>query len=190
MSTSPTRSRPPRDWLERNRSLAAGLRQRAGPGAIAELVPEGEGGHVLITSRAHADWRSLGARPIALDVWEREESLAFLERAHRRARARVCSTRSPMRWAICRWRSSRPPRTPTPKRSPLAGYLQRLRDRAQSCSPPGGRPATSTRSRRSGAWRSTSSPSSRSPTSWRGCARTWRPSASRASCWTPTSMWR
>jgi len=67
-----------REWLERNRRWLLVFDNAPGPGVIAELVPEGEGGHVLITSRAHADWRSLGARPVALDVWEREESVTFL----------------------------------------------------------------------------------------------------------------
>ncbi|MCA1679885.1 MAG: tetratricopeptide repeat protein, partial [Actinobacteria bacterium] len=49
-----------------------------GPAAIAGLLPEGSGGHVLITSRAHADWRALRAQPLALDVWRRTESREFL----------------------------------------------------------------------------------------------------------------
>ncbi len=65
-------------WLERNGRWLLVFDNVTSPGAIAELVPEGEGGHVLITSRAHADWRSLNARPLPLDVWEREESRAFL----------------------------------------------------------------------------------------------------------------
>jgi hypothetical protein len=40
--------------------------------------PRVMGGHVVITSRAHADWRSLGAQPLGLDVWERQEALEFL----------------------------------------------------------------------------------------------------------------
>ena len=67
-----------RDWLERHHRWLLVFDNAPGPGAIAELAPEGEGGHVLITSRAHADWGPLGARPIALDVWERWESVAFL----------------------------------------------------------------------------------------------------------------
>jgi tetratricopeptide (TPR) repeat protein len=67
-----------RDWLERNHRWLLVFDNATSAGAIAELVPEDDGGHVLITSRAHADWRSLGARPVALDVWEREESVTFL----------------------------------------------------------------------------------------------------------------
>jgi hypothetical protein len=67
-----------RRWLERNGRWLLVFDNAPGPDAIAELVPESEGGHVVITSRAHADWRALGARPLGLDVWEREEALEFL----------------------------------------------------------------------------------------------------------------
>ena len=65
-------------WLERNRRWLLVFDNVTSPVAIAELVPEGAGGHVLITSRASADWRSLGGRQLTLDVWEREESRTFL----------------------------------------------------------------------------------------------------------------
>jgi hypothetical protein len=65
-------------WLARSGRWLVVFDNVTEPAAIAELVPEGEGGHVVVTSRAHADWRSLNARPVALDVWEREESRAFL----------------------------------------------------------------------------------------------------------------
>lgn len=65
-------------WLARTPRWLLVFDNVPAPATIVELVPEGEGGHVLITSRAHADWRSFGARPIALDVWERSESHAFL----------------------------------------------------------------------------------------------------------------
>jgi hypothetical protein len=80
------------DWLERNRRWLLVFDNAPVPAAIAELVPEGEGGHVLITSRTHADWRALGARPIALDVWERAESLAFYARVPASMRT-LCSMR-------------------------------------------------------------------------------------------------
>jgi len=67
-----------RHWLERNSRWLLVFDNATAPEAIAELVPEGEGGHVLITSRAHADWRALHAEPLQLDVWERGESLDFL----------------------------------------------------------------------------------------------------------------
>lgn len=49
-----------------------------GPAALDGLLVEGTGGHVLITSRTHADWGAIGARPVALDVWPRDEAVAFL----------------------------------------------------------------------------------------------------------------
>jgi len=45
-------------------------------GAIVPLVPKG-GGHVLITSRSRA-WAENGARPVPVDVFTREESVAHL----------------------------------------------------------------------------------------------------------------
>ena len=56
-----------------------GVRQRPRPDAIVDLLPEGAaGGHVLITSRPYADWRAVNAQPLALDAWQRAESVAFL----------------------------------------------------------------------------------------------------------------
>jgi Tfp pilus assembly protein PilF len=65
-------------WLEHNGRWLLVFDNAPDPDAIAELLPEGDGGHVLITSRAHADWRALRARPLALDVWQRAESREFL----------------------------------------------------------------------------------------------------------------
>jgi tetratricopeptide (TPR) repeat protein len=65
-------------WLERNGRWLVVFDNAPGPNAIAGLLPEGAGGHVLITSRAHADWRALHAQPVALDVWQRAESRRFL----------------------------------------------------------------------------------------------------------------
>ncbi len=65
-------------WLECNGRWLLVFDNATGPHAIADLLPEGIGGHVLLTSRAHADWRALGALPLALDVWPREESREFL----------------------------------------------------------------------------------------------------------------
>ena len=67
-----------RAWLARNGRWLLVFDNAPSPDAIRGLMPDCERGHVVITSRAHADWRSLGALPVALDVWEREESLAFL----------------------------------------------------------------------------------------------------------------
>jgi tetratricopeptide (TPR) repeat protein len=65
-------------WLERNGRWLIVFDNVSDADAISKIVPEGAGGHVLITSRAHGDWRALHAQPLALDVWEREESVEFL----------------------------------------------------------------------------------------------------------------
>ncbi|MCA1694638.1 MAG: TIR domain-containing protein, partial [Actinobacteria bacterium] len=65
-------------WLERNARWLVVFDNAPDPDAIANLVPEGSAGHVLITSRMHADWRALKATPLALDVWDRAESRRFL----------------------------------------------------------------------------------------------------------------
>lgn len=48
------------------------------PGQISDRVPSRDGGAVLITSRYGGDWHGV-AHPLPLEVWSREESLAFLE---------------------------------------------------------------------------------------------------------------
>ncbi|ACF47371.1 TPR repeat-containing protein (plasmid) [Prosthecochloris aestuarii DSM 271] len=45
--------------------------------SIRHYLPDGTGGHVLITSR-NPDWRTIG-RPLQVTVWERDESIAFLK---------------------------------------------------------------------------------------------------------------
>jgi tetratricopeptide (TPR) repeat protein len=116
-------------WLERNGRWLLVFDNVTAPAAIAELVPEGEGGHVLITSRAHADWRALNARPVALDVWEREESHAFLEaRAGERdggVLEKVAVVLGDLPLAL-----EQAAAYTNAKAITLTGYLQRLRDRA------------------------------------------------------------
>ena len=115
-------------WLERNRRWLLVFDNASAAAVIAGLVPEGEGGHVLITSRAHADWRSLGARPIALDVWEREESVAFL-------RARTGEHEDRVLDAVADALGDLPLALEqaaayiSAKAITAAGYLERLRDR-------------------------------------------------------------
>jgi len=67
-----------REWLEQHERWLLVFDNATGPDALADLLPEGSGGHVLITSRTHADWRGLHATPLALDVWARAESREFL----------------------------------------------------------------------------------------------------------------
>jgi hypothetical protein len=62
------------DWLEQHDRWLLVFDNAPGPDAIAGLLPESNGGHVLITSRAHTDWRALHARHMALDVWRAIET--------------------------------------------------------------------------------------------------------------------
>ncbi|HEX3518153.1 MAG TPA: FxSxx-COOH system tetratricopeptide repeat protein [Solirubrobacteraceae bacterium] len=70
-----------KDWLERSSRWLLIFDNAPDSQTIASLLPAGEGGHVLITSRAHANWRALGAAPLQLEVWERQESIDFLARS-------------------------------------------------------------------------------------------------------------
>jgi tetratricopeptide (TPR) repeat protein len=65
-------------WLARAGRWLLIFDNAPSPQVIADLIPERSGGHVLITSRRHADWRILDATPLPLDVWGRAESVAFL----------------------------------------------------------------------------------------------------------------
>ena len=65
-------------WLERNGRWLLIADNAPGRDAVADLVARVRRGHLVITSRAPADWRALDARPLSLDVWEREESREFL----------------------------------------------------------------------------------------------------------------
>ncbi|HTA36688.1 MAG TPA: TIR domain-containing protein, partial [Solirubrobacteraceae bacterium] len=68
-------------WLERSTRWLLIFDNAPDPDAVAPLLPDGQAGHVLITSRRHANWRSLGALPVQLDVWERTESIDYLIRS-------------------------------------------------------------------------------------------------------------
>jgi tetratricopeptide (TPR) repeat protein len=71
-------------WLSRSSRWLLVIDNAPDLDSAAALVPRGRAGHVLITTRAHGDWQQIGAEPIALDVWERHESVEFLaERTHR-----------------------------------------------------------------------------------------------------------
>ncbi|HEX4307294.1 MAG TPA: TIR domain-containing protein [Solirubrobacterales bacterium] len=65
-------------WLEGNEHWLVVFDNVPAPEDLSGLLPDGTSGEIMITSRRHADWRSLAAEPIALDVWERQESVAFI----------------------------------------------------------------------------------------------------------------
>jgi hypothetical protein len=64
-------------WLEVNSRWLLVFDNAPGPDAIAGLLPGGSGGHVLITSRTHADWPALHTPRLALDVSQPGESRRF-----------------------------------------------------------------------------------------------------------------
>ena len=45
---------------------------------LRDLTPEGDGVRALITTTSHLDWNSLGWSPLAVGVFEREQSIALL----------------------------------------------------------------------------------------------------------------
>jgi hypothetical protein len=70
-------------WLECNRRWLLVFDNAPRPEGIAELVPEGDGRHMVIMSRAHADWCSLETQPLGLDVWEPERRRSSFDCADR-----------------------------------------------------------------------------------------------------------
>ena len=116
-------------WLARNGRWLLVFDNVPAPAAIAELVPEGEGGHVVITSRAHADWRALSAQSVPLDVWERQESRAFLGARTGEQDIGVLDEVSEVLGDLPLALEQAAAYTNTTAVT-LVGYLQRLRDRA------------------------------------------------------------
>jgi Tfp pilus assembly protein PilF len=118
-----------RGWLEINGRWLLVFDNVPVPDAIADLLPEGSGGHVLITSRAHADWRALHAEPLALDVWQRTEAVAFLrERTGEQdsdAEEMVAQALGDLPLAL-----EQAAAYANAKAITLTGYTERLRDRA------------------------------------------------------------
>ena len=65
-----------RDYLNRARNFLLIFDNATDKEAVYRYLPQGDGGHTLITSR-NRDWRRV-ARSLEVQVWEREESIAFL----------------------------------------------------------------------------------------------------------------
>ena len=63
-------------WLDRHGRWLVVFDNASSPEAVRDLIPDASG-HVLITSRQHGGWRAI-AEPLAIDVWDRAESLTFL----------------------------------------------------------------------------------------------------------------
>jgi tetratricopeptide (TPR) repeat protein len=66
------------DWLQVNGRWLLIFDDAVSPAGVADWIPRSVLGHVLITSRAHADWQALGAQPVAVHVWHGAESREFL----------------------------------------------------------------------------------------------------------------
>jgi tetratricopeptide (TPR) repeat protein len=77
-SEQPQLIRETKQWLERSARWLLIFGDAPDPSSLKALVPEGGGGHVLITSRHEADWFGLGASELRLGTWPRAESVAFL----------------------------------------------------------------------------------------------------------------
>jgi hypothetical protein len=118
-----------RRWLEHNERWLVVFDDAKGPDAIADLLPEAMGGHVLITSRAHADWRALHAQPLALDVWERAESTKFLHERTGEQNASVLDTVAEALGDLPVALEQAAAYTNT-NAIALSGYVQELRERA------------------------------------------------------------
>ena len=116
-------------WLARNGRWLLIADNAPGRDAVADLVADVAGGHLVITSRASADWRALGAQPLSLDVWEREESRAFLmartEERDTGALDELADALGDLPLAL-----EQAAAYVNELALPVAGYLERLRDRA------------------------------------------------------------
>jgi DNA-binding SARP family transcriptional activator len=118
-----------RGWLEHNGRWLLVFDNATGPDAIAGLLPEGTGGHVVITSRAHADWGALHVQPLALDVWRRAESSEFLRGRTGEQDIAVVDAAAEALGDLPLALEQAAAYTNT-KAITLTGYMQRLRDRA------------------------------------------------------------
>ncbi|MGA8362962.1 MAG: FxSxx-COOH system tetratricopeptide repeat protein [Solirubrobacteraceae bacterium] len=84
MKDLPAQAAAARDWLSSSSRWLLVIDDATNPDAVEALMPGGAKGHILITSRAHADWGAVAAEVLALEVWGRQESVEFLlNRTHR-----------------------------------------------------------------------------------------------------------
>jgi tetratricopeptide (TPR) repeat protein len=116
-------------WLQVNGRWLLVFDNTNSPGALAGVLPEGRGGHVVITSRVHADWRALHAQPLALDVWQRAESREFLRQRTGDQDINVADAVADALGDLPLALEQAAAYTNT-KAITLTGYAERLRDRA------------------------------------------------------------
>jgi len=67
-----------RAWFERSARWLVIFDNAPNPDAVAGELVDADSGHVLITSRAFADWGRVAAKSLRLDVWAPAEARAFL----------------------------------------------------------------------------------------------------------------
>jgi tetratricopeptide (TPR) repeat protein len=65
-------------WLEQHDRWLLILDNAPDPYDLQELIPANLTGHVIVTSRRHADWLAVGAAALELAVWDREDAVRFL----------------------------------------------------------------------------------------------------------------
>ena len=65
-------------WLEQHNRWLLILDNAPDPYDLRALIPQSLTGHVIVTSRRHADWLAAGASALELAVWSREDSVRFL----------------------------------------------------------------------------------------------------------------
>ncbi|MBT5711980.1 tetratricopeptide repeat protein, partial [Candidatus Poribacteria bacterium] len=65
-----------RDWLRTHGKWLLILDNAPAAESVHDLLPDGNSGHVIVTSRSAA-WRDV-ARPVSVDTWPRDESIGFL----------------------------------------------------------------------------------------------------------------
>jgi tetratricopeptide (TPR) repeat protein len=72
-----------RKWLDKHQGWLLIFDNARDAKSIRNYLPASSGGHVLITSR-NPDWRAFGT-PLSLDVWSRDEAIAFLQKRTRQS---------------------------------------------------------------------------------------------------------
>ena len=92
---------------------------------LRDLTPEGDGVRALITTTRHLDWNSLGWSPIAVGVFDREQSIALLCEhtgdAHRDAADQIADALGDLPVAVIQAAT-----TAKSGRYSLSSYLERL----------------------------------------------------------------
>ena len=131
-------------------AVAAGVRQRAGPGIGAAVPAAGRDGRVLITSQ-NPNWPP--GQALDVPVLDPEVAAGFL--VNRTGDPDRQAARSwPGSWAGCRWRWSRPPPTSRPPGTAWPVTWRCSGSGGRTCWPAASPPGMARRWRPPGRWRS------------------------------------